>query len=336
MRFYRIFYILVLFILISCKGSPPKDQTPAVADSIRVNALPVVTVSVIPQWLHQAQFAGFYVAQKKGFYRNYGLDVRIKDGGPDHPAAEALKTGEADFASLFLLTALREFSQGNRVINIAQVSNRSALMLVAKKNSGITSISSLNGKKIGLWRSDFQEISQIFVKQNNLNLQIIPIDNSINPLLKGAVDCMNAMEYNEYHQLVQAGLDQDDLWALPLNDKTLNIPEDGIYAREEFYAMYPDICADFADATMQGWLYAINNIEEAVDIVMQVMKESYLPANRPHQVWMLTVWKDIILAQPNSLGRLNKTDFDRANNLMVEHKLIPKAIDYEVFCQYPR
>jgi len=293
-----------------------------------------VRVRFTPQWTHQAQFAGFIVAKAKGFYKNYGLDVVILPGGADNPSATALKNGTADFASLFLITALREYSAGNRLVNIGQISQRSALMLIGKSGKGISDIPSLNDKKIGLWRSDFQDLSLILFKIHKIKPLIVPIDNSISTFISGAVDVVNAMNYNEYHQLVQSGFDPQDLWTYSFAEGDLNIPEDGIYVREEFYRQNPDVCRDFADATMQGWLYAINHHEEALTMVMNAMRDAHLPVNRPHQSWMLNRMKDIILAKPHSMGKLSEEDFEQAVKLMYEHNMIANQISYGDFCPH--
>jgi NitT/TauT family transport system substrate-binding protein len=82
-------------------------------------------VSFIPQWIPQAQFAGYYVALEKGFYQGLGLEVSILRGGPKRPSAEWLKKGAADFGTMFLSTAIVEQAKGTRLVNIGQVISRS-------------------------------------------------------------------------------------------------------------------------------------------------------------------------------------------------------------------
>lgn len=94
-------------------------------------------VRFIPHWAPQAKFAGYYVAQDKGFYSRRGLDVQLLRGGPDNSASEALIQGRAELASMFLSSGLILSSQGAPVVNVGQLVQRSALMLVAKKSSGI-------------------------------------------------------------------------------------------------------------------------------------------------------------------------------------------------------
>ncbi len=332
MRYLTALCILLLWLIASCKAPAHEDRNLDLPDTTSVSRLITVSVSFTPQWYHQAQFAGFYMAQKKGFYHNFGLNVIIKPGSTESPGAKVLNEGTSDFSTLFLLTAMREFASGNRLVNIAQLSQQSSLMLVGKKSSGIQSISSLNNKRVGLWRSDFHELSKIFLANNKLTVDLIPIDNSIDIFVSGAVDAMNVMEYNELHQLYQAGYNPEELWTYFFKSDDLSIPEDGIYTTEEFYTRYPDICKDFADASLQGWIYAINHPEETLDVVMEVMKEAFLPANRPHQSWMLGKIRESILAK-HDFGKLHRSDFDRTNKILLDNGMIDKAIEYHEF--YP-
>ena len=324
--------ILMLLIMCACKTQVKQDSKaiPAVDTSYAKN-IAIRKVRFIPQWIAQAQFAGVYVAQAKGMYRNYGLDVDIISGGPDLPAATAIKEGKADICTMFLLSAMREYSNGNKVVNLAQIFQKSSLLLVAKKTSGIKTIADINGKRVGLWRSDFQEISLMFIKKNNLKVEIVPIDWSINLFMQDGVDLMNVMLYNEFNQLIQSGLDRDELVEFPMYKNGFDIPEDGLYCSQEYWQQNPEICKDFADATMEGWMYAINNQNEAVEIVLNVMRKAHIAANRPHQEWMLSQLKESILHYQSSIGKLRKQDFNNANALLQETDLIKSSIDFQTF-----
>jgi NitT/TauT family transport system substrate-binding protein len=107
-------------------------------------------VSFIPLWKPQAQFAGYYVACEKGIYKKYGLDVTILEGGPDYPPGELLANGKADFGVMWLSAGIRSRAQGLNLVNVAQVFQRSALMLVAKKSSGILKPADMAGKRVSI------------------------------------------------------------------------------------------------------------------------------------------------------------------------------------------
>ncbi|MDD2228649.1 MAG: ABC transporter substrate-binding protein [Candidatus Cloacimonetes bacterium] len=302
-------------------------------DSTSVGENATFTIRYRPQWSHQAQFAGVYMAAKKGFYHNYGLNVEILPGGPEYPAYESIQNGSTDVSQLFLLTALARDAELNNLVNLAQISQKSSLMLVGKRARGINSIADLNHKDIGLWRTDFRELSLIFLKQNKLNMNIINVDLSIGMFLNDVLDLMNVMRYNEYHQIIQAGIDPDELFLIPFSDVGLNILEDGLYATRDFYDRYPTQCKNFAEATMDGWIYAINHQEETIDLVLDIMRRHYIRANRPHQAWMLKEMSDVVLAKPNRVGELHITDFDMAKNLLSQQGIPVSKQSYQEF--YP-
>lgn len=252
-------------------------------------------VSFIPQWTPQAQFAGYYVAYEKGFYRKVKLDVNILRGGPERPATQLLENGRADFGTMFLTTGIVKRAYGVKLVNIAQIVQRSALMLVAKKASGIHSLEDLQGKKIGLWGNDFRIQPRAFFRKYNLTVKVVPQSTSLNLFLRGGVDAASAMWYNEYHMILNAGMDPDDLTTFFFSDHGMNFPEDGVYCMQDTFKRNPILSSNFAKATVEGWKYALAHPEEALDIVMKYITEANVATNRVHQRWMLNRMKDIIL-----------------------------------------
>ena len=188
--------------------------------------------SFIPQWSPQAQFAGYYVAYEKGFYKKYGVDLTILQGGPNQSPTDFLERRKADFVSLWLSTAMQRRSHGVKLINIGQVMQRSALMLIAKKSSNIKTPQDMNGKKVGIWGADFQIQPRAFFKKYNLHINVIHQSFSVILFLRGGVDVASAMWYNEYHTIINSGLNEDELTTFFFYDYGLNFPEDGIYVLE--------------------------------------------------------------------------------------------------------
>jgi NitT/TauT family transport system substrate-binding protein len=131
-------------------------------------------ITLIPQWLPQAQFAGYYAAQEKGFYRKQGLEVNLIQGGPDRPSAEWLRTGAAQFGSLFLSTALLERSRGTRLINVGQIVQRSSQLLIAKRSSGIKTWQEMDGRKVGLWAAELSILPSALFRKYGLHPAIVP------------------------------------------------------------------------------------------------------------------------------------------------------------------
>lgn len=290
--------------------------------------------SFIPQWNPQAQFAGFYVAYEKGIYKKHGIDLRILLGGPDKPSLEFLEKGKATFATQWLSTAIQKRSQGIKLINIWQIIQRSALMLVAKKSRGIHKPQDMNGKKVSLWREEFQIQPKAFFKKYNIDVKVVPQSHSVNLFLREGVDVASAMWYNEYHTILNSGLDPDELSHFFFHDHGLNFPEDGIYALENTFKKDPELSLAFVKATIEGWLYAFSNPDKALDIIMIYMSAAKIPANRVHQKWMLERMKDLILPRGNfdsPLGILTPADFMLVSRKLQKSGLIKEIPDFNSF-----
>jgi NitT/TauT family transport system substrate-binding protein len=333
--FRALIVLIPIFSLIaSCKAKPEyNDSRRVTAQQNLSDERTLTTIRFRPQWYHQAQFAGVYMAYKKGFYRNYGLHVEIQNGGPEYPAYDSLQSGQTDVTQLFLLTALTRDAGKNNLVNLAQISQKSSLMLVGKKSRGINSIADFQKKKIGLWRTDFRELSLIFLEKNGLNMDIVNLDSTINLFLNDVVDVINVMRYNEYHKIIQSGINPNELFIIPFSEYGLNVIEDGLYTTREFYELHPKECASFAEATLDGWIYAINHREETIDLVLDIMKRHFISANRSHQTWMLNEMREVVLTRPSMIGILQESDFNFAIELLKQQGLPVSGQSYKEF--YP-
>jgi NitT/TauT family transport system substrate-binding protein len=296
------------------------------------------TVSLLPQWLPQAQFAGYMVALEKGFYRDAGINLDLLRGGPGNPPFKNLKLGRATFCTAWLSTAIQQRAGGTPVVNVAQIVQRSALILVARKKSGITRPEDLNGKAVGLWAGQFYLQPQVFFRKYGLGVKIIPNYSSMALFLKGGVQAIAAMWYNEYHTLLNSGLNPDELTLFFFSDYGLNFPEDGLYCLEETFQKDPELCSDFAKASLKGWLYAFDHKDEALDIVMKWANEANTGTNRAHQRWMLARMEDLILpvGARKELGKLKPTDYELVGGVLLGLDLINQLPLFDAFYRGPR
>jgi NitT/TauT family transport system substrate-binding protein len=287
----------------------------------------------IPQWVPQAQFAGYYVALERGIYKKHGIDLTIVPGGPDSPSDELLESGKVDFASLWLSTAIAMRARGVKVVNIAQMMQRSALMLIAKKAIGIKEPRDINGKKVGLWGPIFQVQPRAFFKKYDLHVREVRQSYSVNLFLRDGVDVASAMWYNEYHTIINSGLDPDELATFFFHEHGLNFPEDGIYTLEDNVERGSDLCKAFVKASAEGWKAAFANPHATIDIVMKNLKQAHIPATRVHQMWMLQRMMDLILPEGGSTptGRLFPEDYERACAGLRESGLIKRVPLYAAF-----
>jgi NitT/TauT family transport system substrate-binding protein len=222
-------------------------------------------------------------------------------------------------------------SLGAPIVQAAQLVQRSSLMIVAMRASGINAPRDMDGEKVSVWPGDVLLQPQAFFKLYDVHPQMVPQGSSINLFLRGGVVAAVAMWYNEYHTIIDAGVDPDELTTFFFYDHGLNFPEDGIYCRASLAA--EPACAAVAQASIEGWRYAFAHPEEALDIVMKYIAAAHLPANRVHQRWMLARMHDVIAPadEPIALGTLRREDFDRVARVLLESGSITTVPDWATF-----
>ena len=289
-----------------------------------VDAQQLKKVTFVPHWLPQAQFAGYYVAKDLGFYEKHGIDLTIIKGGPKVSSSQLLQNGKVNFALLWLTNAIQLKANNSRIVNIAQIVNRSALMFVAKKSSGIKTPQDMEGKKVGVWGGDFIIQPMAFFKKYNINVKPIMQGNSINLFFFDGIDVTSAMWYNEYHTIMNSGFNEDELNVFFFADYGLNFPEEGIYCSEDYLEKNPDLCKNFVEATFEGWKYSFEHPEEAIEIILKHIKEANLPVNKSHQKWMLNRMYDLIFPHGKMImfEELSEEDYNLVGEKLMEGGLI--------------
>jgi NitT/TauT family transport system substrate-binding protein len=295
-----------------------------------INSQVLKKVTFVPHWVPQAQFAGYYVANDLGFYKKYGIDLTIITGGPKVSSSSLLEREKVDFALMWLSNAIQLRARNIKVVNIAQMVNRSALMLISKKSSGIKTPQDMNGKKVGIWGGDFQIQPLAFFKKYNINAKTIMQGNSINLFFFDGIDVTSAMWYNEYHSIINSGIDKDELNTFFFADYGLNFPEEGIYCSEKFYNENPELCRKFLEATYEGWKYAFEHPDEAVELILKHIRKENLPINKSHQSWMLARMKDLIFpsSNTNDFEMLQMDNYLLVAKQLYENKLIDHIPSY--------
>jgi len=300
--------------------------------SITVSSQQLTKIRYLPHWLPQAQFSGYYMAKEKGFYKKYGLEVEIKTGSPECSASNDLANENCDIASMFLSGAIQAYTNDVKLVDICQLSKKSALIFIAKKEKGISKPEDFNGKKIGIWKSDIQAVPIAFLKKYNIDATVVPITSSVNAFYYDVIDIMCVMWYNEYHTILNYGINPDELNVFFLNDHDLNFPEDGIFCTEEFYENNKHVCQNFVKATLEGWNYAFDHEDETIDLVMTYMKNANVPTNAVHQRWMFERMKDVFEYKNHELnGKLSKKLYLKTAKVLLEIGKINTIPDFNEF-----
>ena len=282
-------------------------------------------VTVQMKWVPQAQFAGYYVAQAKGFYKDADLDVVIKPGGPDIAPAQVLAARGADVAVDWMPSALAAREAGVPMVNIAQVFNRSGLMMTCKKASGVATPKDLKGKTLGVWfgGNEYPFLSwmgSLGFKTGGANPDVKMLKQGFNvdPLLQNQAACISTMIYNEYWQVIDAGIKAADLVTFSYQDLGVATLEDGLYAREPDLKdpAYVAKLAKFVKASLRGWEYALKNQDEAVKIILAAdLSGAATVAGQKRQ--LKNIAKLITSAGTPTMGELDPAAYQRTVKVLL-------------------
>ena len=267
------------------------------------------------QWVTQAQFAGYYVALDKGYYDAEDLDVSILPGGPDIAPPQVLAGGGADAMLNWMPSALAARERGLPVVNIAQPFKSSGLMLTCWKDTGITSPADFKGKTIGVWFFGNEYPFLSWMSQEGIStdggpdgVTVLRQGFNVDPLLQRQADCISTMTYNEYGQVLDAGVSEDELVTFKYENQGVATLEDGIYVLEDNLndPAFADKMVRFVRASMKGWKYAEANPGEAAEIVLD--NDETGAQTKAHQVRMMG---EIAKLTAGSNGSLDPADYER-------------------------
>lgn len=291
-------------------------------------------MTLMPAWLPQAQFAGYYVALEKGFYSDENIDLTIEHMGVNSskPGIERIGNGEVDVIVSHPIQALMARDYGIKVRNVLQVTQSTGMMVVSHKI--LDGPQSLNGQSIGRWKSGFSEICEICCLNNNLDVRWVPFLNGINLFVSKAVDATVVMSYNEYYSLVEAMGSIDPDKVLRFADCGYDIPEDGLYVTEEYLATHRELVDRFCRATIKGWNYCVEHKEESIDIVMGFMEKAGVMTNRYHQSVMLDGMIELLKNRQTGLidySPIPQDKYDKLIEDLLKTNFIQEPVSYSDF-----
>jgi class 3 adenylate cyclase/ABC-type nitrate/sulfonate/bicarbonate transport system substrate-binding protein len=234
----------------------------ALAASHPAAALDAVSLQL--KWTHQFQFAGYYAALEQGFYRNAGLDVTIREGGPDIEAAEAVASGKADFG-VCSSSVLREWVIGRRLVVLAVIFQRSPAIILVPRRADIRSISDLRGRKL-MDAPGSDEIAAMLKHEGVDYATLARVDHRGDPrdLLAGRADAMVAYSTNEPFVLEQLGAAYRTFSPAAYG---VDFYGDNLCTSEAKVKAHPDQVAAFRTASLKGWAYALAHKEATTDLI---------------------------------------------------------------------
>jgi len=284
------------------------------------------------KWVTQAQFAGYYAAKAKGFYTAENLDVTIRPGGPDIVPEQVVAGGGAQFGIDWLPSLLSARDQGAPLVNIGQVFAHSGMREIAFKSSGIKGPADLKGRKVAVWfgGNEFELLATLdkYKIDRNKDLTLVQQPFDMNLLLQKKVDAAAAMTYNEYKQVLDAGVKPDDLVVIDFNREGTAMLEDGIFAKADWLKdpKNKQIAARFLRASLKGWEFCRDHASDCVEIVL---KESPV-LGRPHQQWMMAEVNKLVWGPPapkSPLGKMDAESFKRTADIAHKFGVIKKPAD---------
>ncbi len=314
----------------------------------------LVDVCFQSKWFPQAQFAGYFVAQDKGFYADEGLNVTILDGGNVNPTVQ-VASGNCDFGTDWITNMLIQRAQGLEVTQIAQIFQNPGYRMVALNDSGIESFDDLAGRKVGVWAFGNEFVAQAVFATSGLTSNLDPtvtdpdieaVVYAFDPSLvfPNEVDVASAMIYNELDQIVGLGYPLDTLTVLDPADANAGLLEDLIFTTPELLASSDfkgsglsghDVAERFLRATIKGWQYTVDHQKEAVFIVIGQCGDTCNGAGSTqspliHQSWQMARIAEMVQPTTSSkIGWVDPAAFNSSVALLVDIGLIESSVTYE-------
>ena len=298
-------------------GSEEKNPTPGKLDKVTLQL----------KWLPQSQFMGYYVAKAKGYYKDAGIDIEILPGGSDIIPEQQVSNGVANIGVTWVSSLMKYQSKGWGLVQVGQIFQKSAMLLVSKASTGINSPADLKGKKVGSWFGGNEYEIYALLEANGLNkdtdLKMVQQDYTMNQLLKNEIDATSAMTYNEYGLLLESGLKESDLHVINMNDAGVAMLEDCLFVNSDWIAKNEDVYVRFLKASIKGWAEACADPEAAGKIVYEADKSVSLD----HQVYMAKEVAKLVVPkgfEPAKIGYLDMAAIKQTADLALKYGLLTK------------
>jgi NitT/TauT family transport system substrate-binding protein len=265
------------------------------------------------KWVPQAQFAGYFVALEKGYYKDENLDVTIVPGGPDIVSEQQVVNGQADFGVDWVASFLAFRDKGLPIIDVAQVYQSSGLMLVSKKAANITKAEDLKGRSVGVWYGgnefEFLALMDKLGYDPDKDLNVIKQGFTMDPFLAGQMEAASAMTYNEFQIVLESGVKPEDLNVLRYNDLGVGMLEDNLFATETLVKTKPELVQRFVRASIKGWQTAIDDQPYAVTAVMKYAEQG--STTPEHQTRMMSEVAKLVLPSGMTKDQIGVMDAGR-------------------------
>lgn len=233
-------------------------------------------VSLRLQWFPQAQFAGYIVAQRLGYYSELGLDVDIRPAGPDLKPQMTVAAGTDDVAVGVSNQVITARSNGVPLKIIAQIFQDSANRYVLKRDNAISSLKALRGKKVGLWLGGDEAEFVAMLKSQGMVLQDVDVvaqGYTVTPFLQNQYVLSQVTIYNELLQLEDVLRSKEALQIISPGEYKAAIVSDMLFTTESFINNRRSVVERLLTASIRGWKFCIEQPERAVEMVLAANPE---------------------------------------------------------------
>ncbi len=319
--------VAVAFSMLAMLGSA--SAAPAKHSSQKLDK---VTLQL--KWVTQAQFAGYYAAKALGYYKQFGLDVNLKVGGPDITPEQVVASGQAEIGVDWLPSLLATRDTGTNLVNIAQMFSKSGMTELTWKSSGITSIAGMKGKTVGVWCCGNQfELYAALTKhgmdpEHNKGVKIFNQPFDMKAFLSSQIDAAAAMTYNELAQVLESKNPKTgklftlaDLNVFKLQDEGTGMLEDGLFAKADWAHANRDVATRFIAASDRGWIYCRDHFQACTNIVLK----NGPTLGKGHQTWQMNEINALIWPNPLGIGVMPPASFNTTAAIALKYKVIKKA-----------
>jgi NitT/TauT family transport system substrate-binding protein len=290
-------------------------------------------VTLQSKWVVQAQFAGYYAAKDKGYYKDAGLDVTIKAGGPDIVPEQVVLGKQAEFGINWMGSTLAQRDTGQDLVNIGQVYARSGTTEVTFKSSGINTFKKMRGKKFGVWifGNEFEQRAALvkYGMDPDKDVQLVKQNFDMLAFLSGELDAASAMTYNELAQVLEVKnpatgklYKLSDLNVFKYSDLGTGMLQDGVFVRGDWIKdkKNQDTAVKFLEASFKGWIYCRDHLVECTNIVLK----NGPALGKSHQRWQMNEVNALIWPNKLGVGIMNPVDFATTAKIAKTYKVIKK------------
>ncbi len=287
---------------------------------------PIEEVNLKLKWLHQAQFAGNYMAVEKGFYEAEGLKVNMFPFSFDDPTIKSVSEGRDTFGITGADEVVLAREKGIPIVAIAVIYKINPVVAYALKSSGITKPQDFIGKTVGLEKGI--NIEYLYsammgkLKIDRKKIKEVAIGYDATELLAGKTDVSTGYITNEPQQVIEKGKEVNTIL---MADYGVNMYADVVFVTEETIKTKPELVTRFLRATLKGWQYAIEHEDEAVTTTLKYATKS----TKVHEAYMLKTSIPLIHTGTSPIGTMEAKQWEQVQNILLEQKILDKPIKVE-------